>query len=79
MVIAAFEGWNDAADASTPSVEHLEQEWEAREVSALDPEEFYDFQVNRPLISTDGRAPGASSGRPPASPWPARTRTATWS
>jgi proteasome assembly chaperone (PAC2) family protein len=51
VAIAAFEGWNDAADASTAAVEHLEQVWTARPVTSLDPEEFYDFQVNRPIVS----------------------------
>jgi proteasome assembly chaperone (PAC2) family protein len=51
VAIAAFEGWNDAADASTAVVEHLEEIWQASVVAALDPEEFYDFQVNRPTIS----------------------------
>jgi len=54
VAIAAFEGWNDAADASTAAVEHLEQVWTARPVSALDPEEFYDFQVNRPQVAMEG-------------------------
>jgi hypothetical protein len=55
VAIAAFEGWNDAADASTAAVEHLEQMWDARPVSEMDPEEFYDFQVNRPIVSlTEG-------------------------
>jgi hypothetical protein len=51
VAIAAFEGWNDAADSSTAAVEHLEQVWTARPVTAMDPEEFYDFQVNRPIVS----------------------------
>jgi len=51
VAIAAFEGWNDAADASTAAVEHLEQVWTARPITALDPEEFYDFQVNRPVVA----------------------------
>jgi proteasome assembly chaperone (PAC2) family protein len=51
VAIAAFEGWNDAADSSTAAVEHLEQVWTARPITALDPEEFYDFQVNRPIVS----------------------------
>ena len=50
VAIAAFEGWNDAADAATAAVEHLEQVWQARPVAALDPDEFYDFHVNRPTI-----------------------------
>ena len=76
VAIAAFEGWNDAADASTAAVEHLEQVWEARQVAALDPEEFYDFQVNRPDVRHGRRRrPAASSGRPPGSRWPARPGT----
>jgi len=51
VAIAAFEGWNDAADASTAAVEHLEQVWEARPVTELDPDEYYDFQVTRPVVS----------------------------
>jgi len=51
VAVAAFEGWNDAADASTAAVEHLEQVWGARQIGAIDPEEYYDFQVNRPQVS----------------------------
>ncbi|MFG2045210.1 PAC2 family protein [Dactylosporangium sp. NPDC048998] len=55
VAIAAFEGWNDAADASTAVVEHLEQEWGAETIASLDPEDFYDFQVNRPtVLMSDG-------------------------
>ena len=51
IVVAAFEGWNDAGDASTAAIEHLELEWQAKPVGAVDPDEYYDFQVNRPLVS----------------------------
>ena len=53
VVIAAFEGWNDAADAASGVVDHLLEVWDARVVAAVDPEDFYDFQVNRPLVGTD--------------------------
>ncbi|HVX55898.1 PAC2 family protein [Nocardioides sp.] len=53
VVIAAFEGWNDAADAATGVVDHLMHVWHARVIGALDPEDFYDFQVNRPHIGSD--------------------------
>jgi predicted ATP-grasp superfamily ATP-dependent carboligase len=57
VAVAAFEGWNDAADASTAAVEHLVEAWAAKPIGALDPEEFYDFQVNRPSVTmTDGEA-----------------------
>ncbi|MQA24576.1 MAG: PAC2 family protein [Micromonosporaceae bacterium] len=55
VVIAAFEGWNDAADAATAAVEHLETTWQSRPVAELDSDEYYDFQVIRPTISmTEG-------------------------
>lgn len=50
ILVAAFEGWNDAGDAATGAIEHLEQTWDATEVAALDPEEYYDFQVTRPMV-----------------------------
>jgi proteasome assembly chaperone (PAC2) family protein len=53
VVIAAFEGWNDAAEAASSVVDHLMKVWNARVVGAIDPEEFYDFQVNRPTVGVD--------------------------
>ncbi len=53
LLIAAFEGWNDAGDAATQAVEHLEETWAADQIGELDPEDFYDFQVNRPYVSLD--------------------------
>ena len=53
VVIAAFEGWNDAADAASSVIDHLIKVWDARIIGAIDPEEFYDFQVNRPVVGLD--------------------------
>jgi proteasome assembly chaperone (PAC2) family protein len=53
VLIAAFEGWNDAADAASSVVDHLAEVWHARVVAAIDPEDFYDFQVNRPTVGTN--------------------------
>jgi proteasome assembly chaperone (PAC2) family protein len=50
VLLAAFEGWNDAGDAATSAIEHLEEEWSAIAVAAIDPDEYYDFQVNRPHV-----------------------------
>ncbi len=51
VLVAAFEGWNDAGDAATGAVEHLEQAWDAKVVSSIDSDDYYDFQVNRPTVS----------------------------
>jgi proteasome assembly chaperone (PAC2) family protein len=50
ILVCAFAGWNDAASAATASLEAVASSLEAEIVARLDPEEFYDFQVNRPTI-----------------------------
>ncbi|WP_219415204.1 PAC2 family protein [Pseudonocardia nigra] len=55
VMIAAFEGWNDAGEAASTALEHLELSWDAEPLLAIDPEEYYDFQVTRPHVRlTDG-------------------------
>jgi proteasome assembly chaperone (PAC2) family protein len=53
VVIAAFEGWNDAGDAATTAARYLIDRWEAELVAEVDPEEFYDFTATRPQVSLD--------------------------
>jgi proteasome assembly chaperone (PAC2) family protein len=53
VLVAAFEGWNDAADAASSVLDHLMGLWPTTLVAALDPEDYYDFQVNRPIVSYD--------------------------
>ncbi|UDY34602.1 PAC2 family protein [Dermatobacter hominis] len=48
VLVAAFEGWNDAGDAATGAVEHLWERWGATTIASIDPEEFYDFTATRP-------------------------------
>jgi predicted ATP-grasp superfamily ATP-dependent carboligase len=56
IMIAAFEGWNDAGEAATAAVEHLAEVWNAETVAAIDPEDYYDFQVSRPrILMEDGK------------------------
>jgi proteasome assembly chaperone (PAC2) family protein len=60
-MIVAFSGWNDAAEAATGALEHLLSTWQNTDdaivdlIAEVDPEEFYDFQVNRPRVFTDER------------------------
>ncbi|MBF6136603.1 PAC2 family protein [Nocardia otitidiscaviarum] len=50
VLVAAFEGWNDAADAASGAVEHLELIWDSQPLAELDSEDYYDYQVNRPTV-----------------------------
>lgn len=54
VMVAAFEGWNDAGDAASTAVGHLDREWKGEVFAALDAEDYYDFQVNRPTVWLDG-------------------------
>ena len=54
VAIAAFEGWNDAAEAASGLVNHLGIAWSSAPIAAIDPDDFYDFQVNRPVIDVVG-------------------------
>ncbi|MES6118642.1 PAC2 family protein, partial [Cutibacterium acnes] len=51
LVLAAFEGWNDAGNAASDAVALVATAWDARTVATLDPEDYYDFQVNRPMVT----------------------------
>ena len=53
VAIAGFEGWNDAGEAASGVVNHLGIAWQAAPIGAIDPEEYYDFQVNRPVIEIE--------------------------
>ncbi|HEY8465863.1 MAG TPA: PAC2 family protein [Solirubrobacterales bacterium] len=50
ILVCAFAGWNDAASAATTAIEAVAASLDSQIVARMDPEEFYDFQVNRPTI-----------------------------
>ncbi len=57
VLVAAFSGWNDAANAATTALEAAAVSLDSEVVAEIDPEEFYDFQANRPTIHlTDGQS-----------------------
>ena len=53
VLIAAFEGWNDAGEAASGALDHLAEAWDAEVVFELDSEDYYDYQVNRPHVGFD--------------------------
>ena len=48
--IAVFRGWNDAGEAASAALRHLIESWSAEQFAHIDPEEFFDFTVARPMI-----------------------------
>ncbi len=60
VMIVAFSGWNDAAEAASGALEHLLSGWREKMdevvpelIADFESEDFYDFQVNRPQVSID--------------------------
>src|ERR671934_1492244 len=49
-LVCAFAGWNDAASAATAALEAVAASIDSEVVARINPEDFYDFQVNRPTI-----------------------------
>jgi hypothetical protein len=54
VAIAAFEGWNDAGEAASGVISHLGIAWQATPIAAIEPDDFYDFQVTRPVVEITG-------------------------
>jgi proteasome assembly chaperone (PAC2) family protein len=64
VVVCAFAGWNDGGEAASTAARYVRDRWNARRFALIDPEEFFDFQVNRPTVLLD-------DGRTRRLDWPA--------
>jgi predicted ATP-grasp superfamily ATP-dependent carboligase len=51
VLIAAFRGWNDGGQGASLAGAYLARAWAAEEFASIDPENFYDFQATRPMVS----------------------------
>jgi hypothetical protein len=50
VLISAFTGWNDAAEASSLSLATLDEAWGTERYATFDGEEFFDYQSTRPQV-----------------------------
>jgi proteasome assembly chaperone (PAC2) family protein len=50
VLLAAFDGWNDAGEAATTALDAITDALAAETFAVIDPEEFYDFQATRPTV-----------------------------
>jgi predicted ATP-grasp superfamily ATP-dependent carboligase len=53
IAIVAFAGWNDAGEAATGVINHLIESFNAQEVDAINPDEYYDYQIARPRVKIE--------------------------
>ena len=50
VVIAPFEGWNEAGEAATSAVKYFLDRFNAIKIGTIESEEFFDFTISRPVI-----------------------------
>ncbi|MBI2538475.1 MAG: PAC2 family protein [Deltaproteobacteria bacterium] len=50
VLVLAFAGWSDAGTSATTAVRYLTEQLLATKFASIDPEEFYDFSVQRPQV-----------------------------
>lgn len=61
IVVAAFEGWNDAGEVATDAAEELARQTQAEHIGTINEDEYYDFQMNRPVITRSEGSRGSLS------------------
>ena len=70
IIVAAFDGWNDAGEAASGAIEAIRQSGDYELVHAIDPELYFDYQYTRPATRMDAQGhrelqwPGAALWRP---------------
>ncbi|WP_294179090.1 proteasome assembly chaperone family protein [uncultured Schumannella sp.] len=53
VLIVAFEGWNDAGEAASGAARAVRDQLELVPLVEVEPEDYFDFQFNRPTVSFD--------------------------
>ncbi|HEY2813959.1 MAG TPA: PAC2 family protein [Acidimicrobiales bacterium] len=69
VLVAGFEGWNDAGEAASFAARFLAERWDAEVFAEIDPEDFFDFTSTRPQVRLD-------EGMQREIVWPATTMSA---
>jgi predicted ATP-grasp superfamily ATP-dependent carboligase len=53
VLVVAFEGWNDAGEAASGAVRAVRDQLALVPRLEIEPEDYFDYQFNRPSVSTD--------------------------
>jgi hypothetical protein len=54
VLVAAFDGWNDAGEAASSALTQLREGGSYETVFSVDPELYFDYQYTRPQVAIDG-------------------------
>ncbi|HET6300026.1 PAC2 family protein [Microbacterium sp.] len=54
VLVAAFDGWNDAGEAASSAIAQLKTSGSYEPVYSVDPELYFDYQYTRPHVEIDG-------------------------
>jgi proteasome assembly chaperone (PAC2) family protein len=54
VLVCSFRGWNDAAAAASTALGAVAASLDSELIAKVDPEDYFDFQANRPTISLEG-------------------------
>ncbi|NUP74068.1 MAG: PAC2 family protein, partial [Sinomonas sp.] len=54
VMLAAFEGWNDAGEAASEAIRAIKRQFGGQKVGAIDADDYYDFQFTRPTVRRSG-------------------------
>ena len=54
-MVVAFAGWPDAAEAATRAIRYMVRKLPSKKIAEIDPENYYDFTVNRPQTRINRR------------------------
>lgn len=53
VALIAFEGWGDAGESASTAVAHFLEHPRVKRIATIDPDDHFDFQVRRPVVSLD--------------------------
>lgn len=53
ILLIALQGWNDATEASSGALNAIIEQTDAETLESVDPQEYYDFQMFRPMVELD--------------------------
>ena len=66
-MVVAFRGWPDAGDAATATLNYMLTTFQAEKFAEIDPEEFFNFAQESPVLPAARTARDICNGRPMSS------------